>query len=152
VHVQRVYLDTSVIGGYFDDEFREKTWRLFDAFLRGEARMVLSTLTGSEILEAPKRVRDFIGDFPCEKEIIEESDESRDLANHYIAAGALGEASRSDAEHIALATIAKVDVLVSWNFRHIVNLPKIRRYNSVNQALGYQQIEIRTPIEVTGSW
>ena len=70
MHVQRIYLDTSVIGGYFDDEFREKTRRLFDAFLRGEARMVLSTLTGSELLEAPKRVRDFIGDFPCEKEIM----------------------------------------------------------------------------------
>jgi hypothetical protein len=55
-------------------------------------------------------------------------------------------------EHIALATIGKVDVLVSWNFRHIVNLPKIRRYNSVNLALGYPQIDIRTPIEVTGSW
>jgi len=67
-------------------------------------------------------------------------------------AGAVREASRSDAEHIALATIGNVDILVSWNFRHIVNLPKIRLYNSVNRALGYQQIEIRTPIEVIGSW
>lgn len=150
--VQRIYLDTSVIGGYFDDEFRDQTRRLFDAFLRGEARMVLSTLTASELLQAPKRVRDFIGDFPSEKDIVEESDESRELATRYIAAGAVGEGSRSDAEHIALATIAKVDVLVSWNFRHIVNVPKIRRYNSVNQALGYQQIEIRTPLQVIDSW
>jgi hypothetical protein len=152
VHVQRIYVDTSVIGGYFDHEFREVTWQLFDGFLRGEARMVLSTLTATELLKAPKRVRDFIGDFPSEKEIVEESDESRELANHYIVSGAVGEASRSDAEHIALATIGKVDVLVSWNFRHIVNLPKIRRYNSVNQAMGYQQIDIRTPLQVIRSW
>jgi len=146
VLVPRIYVDTSVIGGYFDPEFADKTRRQFDAFVSGEAKMVLSTLTARELLQAPKRVRDFIGDFPSEKEIVEESDESWQLANHYIAAGAIGEASRSDAEHIALATIGKVDVLVSWNFRHIVNLPKIRRYNSVNLALGYQQIEIRTPI------
>ncbi len=150
MHIQRIYLDTSVIGGYFDDEFREKTRRLFDAFLRGEARMVLSDLTLRELEPAPERVRILVDGLP--KEMIETSTESLELATHYIAAGAVGEASRSDAEHIALATIAKIDVLVSWNFRHIVNLPKIRRYNSVNQALGYPQLEIRTPIEVIGLW
>jgi len=152
VHVPRIYLDTSVIGGYFDDEFREQTRRLFDLFIRDEARIVLSTLTVKELLGAPQRVRDFIGDFSSEKETIEESDESRALADRYIAAGAVTDASRSDAEHIALATIGRVDVLASWNFRHIVNLPRIRTYNSVNVALGYPLIEIRTPIEVTGSW
>jgi predicted nucleic acid-binding protein len=150
VHVQRIYLDTSVIGGYFDDEFREKTRQLFDAFLRGEARMVLSDLTLRELEPAPERVRILIDQFP--KETIKTSTESLELATRYIEAGAVGETSRSDAEHIALATVARIDVLVSWNFRHIVNLPRIRRYNSVNQALGYPQLEIRTPIEVTGSW
>jgi len=71
VRVQRIYVDTSVIGGYFDHEFREATRRLFDAFRRGEALMVLSTLTATELLKAPQRVRDFIGDFPSEKEIVE---------------------------------------------------------------------------------
>ena len=97
-------------------------------------------------------MRRFVAELPAEKEIVEESDESRELAERYIAAGAVGSASRSDAAHIAIATISRVDVLVSWNFRHIVNLPKIRRYNSVNLACGYQQLEIRTPIEVTGTW
>jgi predicted nucleic acid-binding protein len=150
VHVQRIYLDTSVIGGYFDDEFREKTRRLFDAFQRGEARMVLSDLTLRELEPAPEVVRDLVDVFP--HELIKTSIESEELATRYIEAGAVGEASRTDAEHIAVATIAKVDVVVSWNFHHIVNLRKIRRYNSVNQALGYQQLEIRTPIEVTGPW
>jgi hypothetical protein len=150
VRVQRIYVDTSVIGGYFDHEFREATWRLFDAFRRGEARMVISDLTLRELEPAPEHVRVLVDEIP--KEMLATSPESLELATRYIAAGAVGEASRSDAEHIALATIARIDVLVSWNFRHIVNLPKIRRYNSVNQALGYHQLEIRTPIEVTGSW
>lgn len=56
--------------------------------------------------------------------------------------------SRVDAQHIATATISRVDVLVSWNFKHIVNLEKIHGYNSVNLRLGYPILEIRTPIEV----
>jgi hypothetical protein len=55
---------------------------------------------------------------------------------------------RADAQHIAIATVARVDVLVSWNFRHIVNLQRIRGYNSVNLRMGYPMIEIRTPREV----
>jgi len=112
--------------------------------------LVVSDLSLRELEPAPQFVRDLIDELP--KEVINRTTESLDLATRYIEAGAVGEASRADAEHIALATVARVDVLVSWNFRHIVNLPKIRRYNSVNQAWGYQELEIRTPIEVTGLW
>jgi hypothetical protein len=54
-----------------------------------------------------------------------------------------------DAPHIALSTVEEVDVLTSWNFKHIVHFDKIRRFNAVNLELGYKQIEIRTPQEVT---
>ena len=54
----------------------------------------------------------------------------------------------ADAQHIAMATVAKVDALVSWNFKHVVNLPRIHRYHTVNARFGYPTIEIRSPREV----
>lgn len=53
-----------------------------------------------------------------------------------------------DALHIAIATIHKVDVLVSWNFKHIVNLDRIKKYNGVNLKHGYMILEIRNPREI----
>lgn len=62
--------------------------------------------------------------------------------------GVLPAKMRVDAQHIAIATVGRVDVLVSWNFKHIVNLRRIHGYNSVNLRRGYPMIEIRTPREV----
>lgn len=67
------------------------------------------------------------------------------LANTYIAEKVVGKTSTSDCRHIALATINKVDVVASWNFKHIVNLDKIKGYNSVNLRSGYMMVEIRSP-------
>ena len=60
----------------------------------------------------------------------------------------VGRTSLEDCRHIALGTIWKVDVLASWNFKHIVNLDKIKVYNSVNLRMGYQMLEIRSPLEL----
>jgi hypothetical protein len=65
----------------------------------------------------------------------------------YIEENVVGKTSRADCQHIAMATIYRADVLVSWNFKHIVNLERIRGYNSVNLRAGYQMTEIRTPKE-----
>ena len=70
------------------------------------------------------------------------------MADRYILENVVGKTSRADCQHIAMATIVKADVLVSWNFKHIVNLERIRGYNGVNLMLGYNQIEIRTPKEI----
>jgi hypothetical protein len=67
------------------------------------------------------------------------------LADSYIQENVVGRTSLEDCRHIALATINKVDVLASWNFKHIVNLDRIKGYNSVNLRLGYSMIEIRSP-------
>lgn len=75
---------------------------------------------------------------------------AEELAAAYIEDGAIDARMRADALHIALATVARVDVLVSWNFRHIVNLKRIRAYNAVNLKSGYPVLEIRTPREVPG--
>ena len=81
-------------------------------------------------------------------ETLELDAEAKDLAEAYISAGVLTAKMFADAQHIAIATAARVDVLVSWNFKHIVNLQRIHGYNSVNLRQGYPMIEIRTPREV----
>ena len=75
-------------------------------------------------------------------------DEAIKLAEIYITEGALTNKSYNDALHIALATLNNADVLASWNFKHIVNLDRIRLYNSINLRFGYRLIEIRTPREI----
>ena len=70
------------------------------------------------------------------------------LANKYLEEGIIGEKYRSDCQHIAIATIFNIDVLVSWNFKHIVNLNKIKQFNSINLREGYKELEIRSPKEL----
>jgi len=81
---------------------------------------------------------------------LELDSESKYLAQVYIDEKILGIASYNDAYHIALATVNRLDVLVSWNFKHIVNFDKIKLFNSVNIRLGYPTIDIRSPLEFTG--
>ena len=70
------------------------------------------------------------------------------LAQAYLKAGVVTRRQLVDAQHIAVATLHRVDVLVSWNFKHIVNLTRIHGYNSVNLRRGHPLLEIRTPLEV----
>lgn len=78
---------------------------------------------------------------------LELTDETRQLALTYINEKALGQASLNDAYHIALASVNRLDCLISWNFKHIVNFDKIKLFNSINMRLGYALIDIRTPLE-----
>ena len=145
----RIYADTSVIGGCEDEEFRARSRRLFEEFREGHAILVLSDLTLRELAGAPDRVRAVIGEVPRENtEMMHMTDEVERLAAAYTAAGALGPSSRADALHIALASLAHVDVLASWNFKHMVNWRRIRAYNEVNRRMGYSALDIRTPGEV----
>jgi len=145
----RVYTDTSVLGGCEDEEFAEHSVRLMESFVRGERVLVLSSLTVQELAAAPASVRRRLASVPeAHIETLELDAEAKDLAEAYISAGVLTAKMRADAQHIAIATAARVDVLVSWNFKHIVNLQRIHGYNSVNLRQGYPMIEIRTPREV----
>lgn len=142
---KRVYIDTSVVGGQFDEEFSADTIPFFDAVTNEKLIVIIS----AELLRAPQQVRDFIATIPTQQvERIRLTQESADLADQYIEAKVVGQTSRADCQHIAMATLTKADVLVSWNFKHIVNLDKIRGYNGVNYLLGYTMIEIRTPKEI----
>ncbi|HEX7594254.1 MAG TPA: PIN domain-containing protein [Anaerolineae bacterium] len=147
--IPRVYIDTSVIGGCFDPEYREESNQLWSEFKTAKKTLVVSDLVLLELEEAPKRVRQLLDELPSKFiEFVGLDEESIALANAYLKDGAVAESSLSDARHIAIATIARVDVLVSWNFKHIVNLNRIRRFNGVNLKMGYASIEIRSPKEV----
>ena len=145
----RIYTDTSVLGGCEDEEFSEHSVRLMETFIRGERVLVLSSLTIQELAAAPASVRRRLASVPEPFiETLPLDVEAEALAEMYVASGVITAKMRADAQHIAIATVARVDVLVSWNFKHIVNLQRIHGYNSVNLRQGYPMIEIRTPREV----
>ena len=145
----RVYVDTSVIGGCEDEEFRGPSRRLIERCMRGDVTLVVSAVIAGELRPAPPPVRQVLRSIdPEHLERVEVTRAVKNLANAYIESGALGENMRADALHIATATVAGVDVLASWNFRHMVNLHRIRQYDAVNRRMGYGSLEIRTPKEL----
>lgn len=145
----RIYTDTSVIGGCEDDEFRVHSRRLMDAFVEGRLRLVLSELTIRELAPAPVAVRKVLEAVPdAHIEVIRLTGAADELARTYVAEGILNENMLADAQHIAIATLANVEALVSWNFKHVVNLPRIQGYHRINARFGYAAIEIRSPREV----
>ena len=145
----RLYFDTSVFGGVFDKEFQKISILLFDKVKSGEIICVYSNLCTAELNTAPEKVRKFFMELPKENmEFVEVSEEAYNLAQIYLDEKVVGKTSADDCRHIAVATISKVDFLVSWNFKHIVNIFKIRGYNSVNMRYGYVQLDIRSPKEI----
>lgn len=145
---QRIYLDTSVFGGYFDKEFRELTEPLFDRIFNGEFTVLISTMLDEELEYAPDRIKTLLSKLDeNSSEFLEDKDEAVNLATEYINEKVVGRTSYADCLHIALATVYQVDLLVSWNFKHIVNIERIRGYNSINIKNGYKHLEIRSPRE-----
>ena len=149
---QRIYLDTSVIGGYLDKEFQVWSKQLFDEFKTGKKIAVISDITLDELENARQEIRDLLKLIPEKaKEYVLNDWEAEELADAYLKEGAITKKFYEDALHIAIATINKVDVLVSWNFEHIVNLDRIKKYNGVNLKHGYTILEIRNPREILNS-
>jgi len=125
------------------------TLRLFERVKLGQVTCVYSDLTESELVNAPQKIQNYFKKLPqhnLERVII--NDEIIELAFKYIEEKVVGETSFDDCLHIAAATINKVDLLVSWNFKHIVNVYRIRGYNSINLRLNYTSLEIRSPKEI----
>ncbi|MCL2305946.1 MAG: hypothetical protein FWC43_11440 [Planctomycetaceae bacterium] len=147
--IRRIYVDASAVGGAFNDRTAEQTRPFWEAVHRGEIIVILSDVLKNEVDPAPQCVRDFFTTLQDSLvEWVVSTGESNSLAERYVAENVVGPTSLDDCRHIALATIANADVLVSWNFKHIVNLSRIQGYNGVNLKMGYAQIEIRTPEEV----
>lgn len=146
----RVYLDTSVIGGCFDAEFAPWSNGLLADFRAGLFQPVVSDLVTAEVERAPEDVRTTYRDLlSAGAELIEASPETVALLQVYMERKVLGPKYRNDMLHIATATVAEVDVLVSWNFKHIVRLDKIRLFNAINLEQDYRALQIYSPREVT---
>lgn len=145
----RLYFDTSVFGGIHDVEFQEETERLFEMVKNREIICVYSDLCELELDKAPEKVKlHFLNLDKDQTEFVEITEEINELANEYVKEKVVGETSIDDCRHIACATINKVDYLVSWNFKHIVNIFRIRGYNAINIKNGHIQLDIRSPKEI----
>ncbi len=147
--MQRFYFDTSVFGGVFDKEFEGASLQLFERVKLGQVICMFSDLTETELLDAPDNVKQHFKDLPesnIERVLV--TDEILELASKYISEKVVGQTSLDDCIHIATATICKADILVSWNFKHIVNVYRIRGYNSINIRSNYLALEIRSPKEI----
>jgi predicted nucleic acid-binding protein len=144
----RIYIDTSVFGGCFDEEFAEHTIPLFTRIGNDEFTVLYSTVTQEELENAPEKVQALVKSLKITNtEFVEVTEESIELATQYITEKVVGKTSFADCLHIALATINRADFLISWNFKHIVNIQRIRGYNSINIKNGYKSLEIRSPRE-----
>jgi predicted nucleic acid-binding protein len=147
----RLYLDTSDIGGYYDTEFSEWTKTLIDDILKQKHIAIISDITIMEILGAPSNVNQLLEKLiDTSYELVTSNQQTDKLASYYLQEGALNRKSIEDAQHIALAKFNTVSAVVSWNFKHIVNMVRIRLFNSVNLKYGYGLIDIRSPREVIG--
>ena len=145
----RIYIDTSVVGGFFDPEFEQETKLLFKMLEDGEVVFVTSEVVTAELVDAPPEVKHLLDKYDENfVKMVDLTDEAKELAKKYIAEKVVGETSFNDCCHIALATLHNVDVLASWNFKHIVNFLRKRGYNAVNLKNGYKPVEISSPKEL----
>ena len=146
----RIYIDTSVLGGCFDPEFAPWSNGLMRDFRAGRFVPVLSDVTAAEVGSAPEPVRELHQELlVLAGSVLPVTGDVLALVAKYEAKRILSARFRADMQHIALATLAGVDALVSWNFKHIVRLEKIRLFNEVNVESGHQALNIRSPREVT---
>jgi predicted nucleic acid-binding protein len=148
IRTLRVYADTSVSGGVFDEEFEEASRTFFQQVRAGQFQLVISPVIQAEIEAAPQTVRSFFDEMLAIAELIDVSEQALQLRNAYIEAGIVTPKSAADALHVALATTAGCALIVSWNFKHIVRFDKIPLYRAVNALNGYTEIGIFSPLEV----
>jgi len=142
----RIYIDTSIVGGYYDLEFEFETKLLFELLENKEIIFVISDLMDIELERAPEKVKNLLFNYPSDCfERVSLTKEVMELGQNYVDEKVVGQTSIEDCYHIAMATINNVDVLASWNFKHIVNFTRIKGYNSVNLKNGYNLLEIRNP-------
>lgn len=145
MHAPTLYLDTSVIGGYFDPEFMADTralWRLMEA---GRFRFVSSVLVEQEVARAPEPVRMLMRKTFAEANVLPMTTEVVELSGHYLANKVVPVDFTDDARHVALCSIARLDFLVSWNFKHLANVRRESGFNAVNVLQGYRPVRIVAP-------
>jgi len=141
-----LYLDTSVIGGYYDAAFQTDTralWKLKEA---GRFRFVSSQLVVDEIAGAPERVRELMRSSFSPEDVLEVNEEMEDLAAAYMAQKAVPVGYADNVQHVAVCSVARFDYLVSWNFKHLANVRRESGFNAVDVLQGYPSVRIVAPI------
>lgn len=147
--VLTLYLDNSILGGYFDSEFQEPTRRLWRMAEAGECRFVASVVTQQEVALAPPDViRLFARTFSDDSALLGLTPRAEELAQAYLAASVVSAGYADDARHVAIATTHGIGVLVTWNFRHLANYRREAGFNRVNLENGYPGIRIISPLEI----
>ncbi len=145
----RYYFDTSIFGGYYDDEFLFETNLIFEKVLLGKIICLYSEIIEEELKKAPSRVTKLFNTLNAnQKEKIHISEEILMLAHEYITEKVVGDTSLYDCIHIAAATVHQADALISWNLKHIVNSNRIIGYNHINSQRGLAHITIKSPREI----
>lgn len=148
-----LYLDTSVFGAMFDTEplgRKEKTRMFFRGAEKRQDILYISDVVLDEIARAPEYLRASLEEVVSQVRplVLPEPPEALMLAEAYVAARVVPPRFRDDARHVAIASVARIDALISWNFKHLVNLRRKRLVYSVNVRLGYPLIEVVSPEEV----
>lgn len=149
MRIPRIYADTSVIGGCLDAEFSHESMHFIEMVRKGKCTLLLSEIVVAELDKAPAVVQNILLSLP-EKTVekVELTGEILELRNEYMKAKILGPEWIDDATHVAVATVARADAIISWNFKHIVRLDKMKAYNQVNLMNGYGILTIISPKEV----
>ena len=146
--VIRVYADTSVFGGAFDEEFQTASRAFFDQVRSGRFKLITSALVQEEVEPAPSQVRELFNELLDIVDVVEILEAALNLKDMYVETGIVTPQWNDDALHVAIATVASCSLIVSWNFKHIVHFEKIPLYNAVNTLKGYGNIGIFSPLEV----
>jgi predicted nucleic acid-binding protein len=143
-----LYIDTSVIGGYFDPEFTVATRELWRQMEKGQFRFYASSISVTEVARAPDEVRALMANTFTPGSILSQTPEAVTLAAHYMAAKVVPVRYAEDADHVAVAVVHKLDLVVSWNFKHLVNVHREKGFNAVNLLQGYPLVSIVTPSQL----
>jgi predicted nucleic acid-binding protein len=151
-----IYLDTSVFNFFFEDKDLEKadsTRELFREIRNGKFNAYISELVLREIGRTRGQKRERLLSLIKTYKIpwLEVTPECMELTGKYMGRKIFPSKYRDDGLHVAIATVNQIDVVVSWNLRHMVKLRTRREVKAVNIAEGYKEIEICTPMEVTES-
>lgn len=148
MNVPSLYLDTSVIGGSFDAEWMEDTRELWAQARAGKWRLLTSIVTEREVKQAPEEVRRLYASSFDATRILDTSGEIERLAEAYLAAEVVTRKFTDDALHVAMASVHGIRLIVSWNFKHLVNVRREDGFNAVNLLEGWPPIRIVSPKEI----
>jgi predicted nucleic acid-binding protein len=144
----RIYADTSVFGGVFDEEFEDASRIFFENVRIGRFELASSSLVRLELEPAPLEVRRLFDQLVHDAHIADITEDVLALRDAYLGAKIVGASYSGDALHVALATVSACSIIVSWNFKHIVHFRKIPLYNAINAIFGYAPLAIHSPLEV----